>query len=79
MRSLSYSAIAAALLIATAALAGAASAQTPRRVLVPCSYPHGWNSTDASRELRGTPNGLDHQCVVEYGADGRAHYEDSTY
>jgi len=44
---------------------GVAAAQ-PVRVLVPCQYPHGWNSTDASRELRGIPNGADHQCLVAY-------------
>jgi hypothetical protein len=44
---------------------GVASAY-PTRVLVPCQYPHGWNSTDASRELRGIPNGMDHQCLVDY-------------
>ncbi|HLW91828.1 MAG TPA: hypothetical protein VKS78_11075 [Roseiarcus sp.] len=65
--------------VASAALASAAFSQTPRRALVPCNYPHGWNSTDASRELWGVPNGMNHQCVVVYGRDGRLHYEDSAY
>ena len=47
-----------------AAAAGVSFAQTPTRMLVPCNYPHGWNSGDASRELQGTPNGDRHQCVV---------------
>ena len=45
--------------------AGAASAY-PARIVVPCQYPHGWNSTDASRDVWGVPNGREHQCVVEY-------------
>jgi hypothetical protein len=32
---------------------------------VPCYFPNGWNSTDAHRELAGTPNGMHHQCLVE--------------
>ena len=44
--------------------AGAASAY-PARIVVPCQYPHGWNSTDASREVWGVPNGRDHRCVIE--------------
>lgn len=45
--------------------AGAASAY-PARIIVPCQYPNGWNSTDASRAVRGIPNGRDHRCVVDY-------------
>jgi hypothetical protein len=43
-----------------------AAAAYPTRVVVPCQYPHGWNSTDASRAVRGVPNGYDHQCLVTY-------------
>jgi hypothetical protein len=45
-------------------LAGAASAY-PARIIVPCQYPHGWNSTDASREVWGVPLDRDHRCVIE--------------
>jgi hypothetical protein len=48
-----------------AVAASTAPAQTPERVWVPCSEPNGWNSTDASREANGVPNGFDHQCLVE--------------
>jgi hypothetical protein len=48
-----------------------ALAQQPVRVWAPCAFPHGWNSTDASRQLYGIPNGLDHQCLVEYQPPGR--------
>ena len=47
---------------------GAAPA-SPRAVWVPCLYPHGWNSTDASREVWGVPPDSDHRCLVEYGRD----------
>jgi hypothetical protein len=60
--------------VASAAFASAAFSQTPRRVLVPCNYPHGWNSTDASREVWGVPNGFDHQYLVEYRSDGSRVY-----
>jgi hypothetical protein len=43
----------------------------PARFLVPCKYPQGWNSTDASRDVNGTPAGFDHQCIVEYQPPGR--------
>jgi hypothetical protein len=43
---------------------GAASAY-PARIIVPCQYPHGWNSTDASREVWGVPLDRDHRCVIE--------------
>lgn len=56
------------ILAASALLVGFASAASahPARVIVPCQYPNGWNSTDASRELRGIPNGRDHRCVIDY-------------
>jgi hypothetical protein len=31
---------------------------------VSCDFPDGWNSTDASHELEGTPDGEHHQCLV---------------
>jgi hypothetical protein len=49
---------------ASALLVGAASAY-PARIVAPCQYPHGWNSTDAGREVGGVPNGSDHRCVIE--------------
>jgi hypothetical protein len=53
---------------ATALVLGfvSAAAAYPAGVVVPCQYPHGWNSTDASRAVRGVPNGRDHQCLVTY-------------
>jgi hypothetical protein len=47
------------------------AAQAEMRVLVPCAYPHGWNSTDAHRELAGIPKGRDHQCWLYHDASGR--------
>jgi hypothetical protein len=38
---------------APSATAAAPSAATPGRVL--CDYPHGWNSTAASRDIYGYP------------------------
>lgn len=46
-------------------LSSATFAQAPAKILVPCYYPNGWNSTDAHRELAGIPNGMHHQCLVE--------------
>jgi hypothetical protein len=40
-----------------------ASAASPV-VTVPCDFPHGWNSTDASRVVNGIPDGDSHQCPV---------------
>lgn len=31
---------------------------------VSCDFPDGWNSTEASHELEGTPDGDHHQCWV---------------
>src|SRR5579862_4661859 len=45
--------------------ASPARAQPTTPVLIPCKYPKGWNSTDASRDVNGTPDGYDHQCVVQ--------------
>lgn len=52
---------------ASALLIGATSAASayPARIWVPCQYPHGWNSTDASREVWGVPNGMNHRCLVD--------------
>ncbi len=47
-----------------AGFAGSASAY-PVRIIVPCQYPHGWNSTDAGRAVNGVPNGRDHRCLIE--------------
>jgi hypothetical protein len=60
----------AGLVIMTAATAPVPS-QAAMRVLVPCAYPHGWNSTDAHRELAGIPKGRDHQCWLYRDANGR--------
>jgi hypothetical protein len=54
---------AAAIALVTASVC-AASAYPVGSMVVPCAYPHGWNSTDASREVRGVPKGIDHRCVV---------------
>ncbi len=43
-----------------------ALAQPPTSLIVPCQYPHGWDSTDAGRDVSGTPPGYDHECIVEY-------------
>jgi hypothetical protein len=43
-----------------------ASAQPATSLAIPCKYPHGWSSTDASRDVGGIPPGYDHQCLVEY-------------
>lgn len=34
------------------------------RVVARCKYPNGWNVTDFSRDLNGTPAGIDHTCPV---------------
>jgi hypothetical protein len=31
---------------------------------VSCDFPDGWNSTEASHQLEGTPDGDHHQCLV---------------
>jgi hypothetical protein len=53
-----------AALAATAAPLSAASAYQTVGAYVPCNFPHGWNSTDASHALEGTPDGDNHQCWV---------------
>jgi hypothetical protein len=63
-----YSIAGLAILLAAAA---PVSSQAAIRVLVPCAYPHGWNSTDAHRELAGIPKGRDHQCWLYHDASGR--------
>lgn len=47
-----------------------ASAQTTTTLIIPCKYPHGWSSTDAARDVNGTPPGFDHRCVVVYKPPG---------
>jgi hypothetical protein len=67
MKFLSHSFIAIAVVVAVGGLtSGSALAQPATPLLVPCKYPHGWNSTDAGRDVSGTPPGYEHQCVVEY-------------
>jgi hypothetical protein len=44
--------------------ASTAFVQAPQRFEMGCSFPHGWNSTDAAREVEGIPNGMNHQCLV---------------
>ena len=35
----------------------------PTVAVVPrCMYPDGWNVTDFTRDINGTPPGIDHQC-----------------
>jgi hypothetical protein len=60
VRVLIYLALTTRLLIASEP-AGAQSS-----ILVPCKYPHGWNSTDAARDVNGTPTGYDHQCAFPF-------------
>ena len=56
------------LLIASALLIGLSGSAFAYPVRVaPCEFPHGWNSTDASRAIRGVPPGRDHRCIVGYG------------
>jgi hypothetical protein len=47
-----------------------ASSQQARTILIPCKYPHGWTSTDASRDVSGTPSGYEHQCAFQYRPPG---------
>ena len=65
MKRLSSSFVAIMLLIGGLATSGKAYAQ-PAALVVPCKYPLGWSSTDASRDVSGTPPGYDHECIVEY-------------
>jgi hypothetical protein len=55
--------ILAALVMSGVTLSGAEAYQEAG-AYVPCDYPNGWNSTDASHELEGTPDGDHHQCWV---------------
>jgi hypothetical protein len=54
----------AVIVILTACSTASAASQT---VAVPCDFPHGWNSTDESREVNGIPDGYDHQCLIGSG------------
>src|SRR5579872_4908643 len=58
-------AIFAATFVAAATTITAASAYQFRGgAYVSCDLPHGWNSTEASHQLEGTPDGDNHQCWV---------------
>jgi hypothetical protein len=66
-----FSTVAIALLALTMDIASSiASAQQAATIWVPCKYPHGWTSTDASRDVNGTPPGYDHLCAVQYQPPG---------
>jgi hypothetical protein len=54
----------AATLVAAAMITTGASAYPPQGAYVPCDFPNGWNSTEASHQLEGTPDGDNHQCWV---------------
>jgi hypothetical protein len=47
-------------------IVSSARASAQSTILVPCKYPHGWNSTDAARDVNGTPAGYDHQCLFPF-------------
>ena len=55
-----------ATILAAFAISGAtlsvATAYQEGGAYVPCDFPHGWNSTDASHALEGTPDGDGHRC-----------------
>ena len=38
------------------------------RVIERCAYPDGWNVTDFTRDLNGTPTGIGHTCPATYGS-----------
>ena len=45
------------------------------RIVERCQYPNGWNATDFSRDVNGTPAGIDHTCPdTGLGRHVRARY-----
>jgi hypothetical protein len=58
------------LAVADAGIVRAAASQVTPTILIPCKYPDGWTSTDATRDVNGIPPGFDHQCLVEYHPPG---------
>ena len=66
MKLLSSPILAIMLLIGALAASGKAYAQPAAALTIPCQYPRGWSSTDASRDVNGTPPGYDHECIVEF-------------
>ncbi len=62
---LAAAALAQGITLASSAVASAKPVAAPRDyVAVACEYPHGWNYTDAYRDINGTPAGADHACLV---------------